>query len=152
MLTTRADTLQLQSRANVSENSPPKPPPMSRGRGHPAIIEFKCVALDPVRNAIFGTKSRIKWYVSPNEDERVSSLVSWIKIMSDMLGGCGVSVKSHNKWNGELTTLSAPQVSSKWTTRCFVHKRQLLLQRKPRTTGLRLGCLESPSANERQVH
>lgn len=60
------------------------------------FVESRGMALEPVKNAIFGksrkAKDRIHWMFSPNKDERVSSLLAWIQAMEYNLGSYGVSV------------------------------------------------------------
>jgi hypothetical protein len=72
-------------------------PPSNKFNEHRNMrfIESSGKALAPVWNALFGkarmAKDRIHWMFSPNKDERVSSLLSWIQNVEYDLGTYGVS-------------------------------------------------------------
>lgn len=67
------------------------------------FIESRGKAFVPVRNALFGrtrmAKDRIHWMFSPNKDERVSSLLSWIQKVEYQLGSYGVSFRIDERRN-----------------------------------------------------
>jgi hypothetical protein len=64
---------------------------------HTAVqfVESHGAALKPVEQALFGrarwAQDRIHWMFSPNKDERVSTLLTWIESMAYHLGTFGVS-------------------------------------------------------------
>ncbi|KAJ7068035.1 hypothetical protein C8F01DRAFT_587488 [Mycena amicta] len=71
------------------------------------FIDSKGSALVPVQQALFGyatrkAKDRIHWMFSPNKDERVSSLLSWIEIMSDHIGAYGLHRFLQSRERGAL--------------------------------------------------
>ncbi|KAJ7688474.1 hypothetical protein B0H17DRAFT_938470 [Mycena rosella] len=71
------------------------------------FIDSKGAALKPVHQALFGSKTRmakdrIHWMFSPNKDERVSSLLAWIEIMSYSLGAYGLHRFLQSRERGAL--------------------------------------------------
>ncbi|KAJ7499182.1 hypothetical protein FB451DRAFT_1204555 [Mycena latifolia] len=70
------------------------------------FIDSQGAALIPVHQALFGktrmAKDRIHWMFSPNKDERVASLLSWIEIMSHSLGAYGLHRFLQSRERGAL--------------------------------------------------
>ncbi|KAJ7774267.1 hypothetical protein DFH07DRAFT_733087 [Mycena maculata] len=70
------------------------------------FIDSKGAALTFVHQALFGktrmAKDRIHWMFSPNKDERVASLLSWIEIMSYNLGAYGLHRFLQSRERGAL--------------------------------------------------
>lgn len=89
------------------------------------ILESKGAALRPVQYLIFGAKSRIRWYFSPDKDATVSSLLGWINEMQYTLGELGVSANDIIPGRDLIIHIDA-QIPSKQTTRRPVHKRPIL--------------------------
>ncbi|KAG7449446.1 uncharacterized protein BT62DRAFT_887804 [Guyanagaster necrorhizus] len=58
------------------------------------FIDSRGAALDAVKNALFGrmrkAKERIYWGFSPDIDERVSSVISWVQVVNYSLGSYGL--------------------------------------------------------------
>lgn len=58
------------------------------------FIDSRGVALDAVKHAFFGrmrkAKERIYWGFSPDKDERVSSVISWVQTVNYALGSYGL--------------------------------------------------------------
>ncbi|KAF8219656.1 hypothetical protein L208DRAFT_1338710 [Tricholoma matsutake] len=72
------------------------------------FVESRGAALAPVANALFGktrmAKDRIHWMFSPNKDERVSSLLSWIQKVEYSLGSFGVHKFIQSRERGAFLT------------------------------------------------
>ncbi|KAJ7667747.1 hypothetical protein DFH06DRAFT_227776 [Mycena polygramma] len=70
------------------------------------FVDSKGAALASVHQALFGktrmAKDRIHWMFSPNKDERVSSLLAWIEIMSYNLGAYGLHRFLQSRERGAL--------------------------------------------------
>ncbi|KAJ7781517.1 hypothetical protein B0H16DRAFT_1498669 [Mycena metata] len=70
------------------------------------FIDSKGAALKPVHQALFGksrlARDRIHWMFPPNKDERVSSLLAWIEIMSYNLGAYGLHRFLQSRERGAL--------------------------------------------------
>ncbi|KAJ7179374.1 hypothetical protein C8R46DRAFT_887053 [Mycena filopes] len=70
------------------------------------FIDSKGAALKPVHQALFGksrmAKDRIHWMFPPNKDERVSSLLAWIELMSYNLGAYGLHRFLQSRERGAL--------------------------------------------------
>ena len=66
------------------------------------FIDSRGVALDVVKNAFFGrtrkAKERIYWGFSPEKDERVSSVISWVQTVNYPLGSYGVRSDTIHIW------------------------------------------------------
>ncbi|KAF7294431.1 PAT1 domain-containing protein [Mycena kentingensis (nom. inval.)] len=73
------------------------------------FIDSKGAAILPAQQALFGhtkraARDRIHWMFSPNKDERVSSLLSWIEIMSYHVGAYGLHRFLQSRERGALIT------------------------------------------------
>jgi hypothetical protein len=88
------------------------------------FIESQGAAISPVLQAFFGAarlaKDRIHWMFPPDKDERVSSSLAWIQVMSDGLGTFGVGPIVSCVLFIRLTVL-VEQIPADSGTRCTVH-------------------------------
>ncbi|KAK7061473.1 hypothetical protein R3P38DRAFT_2829714 [Favolaschia claudopus] len=70
------------------------------------FVDSRGAALIPVQQALFGksrmAKDRIHWMFPPNKDERVSSLLAWIELMSYSLGAYGLHRFLQSRERGAL--------------------------------------------------
>ncbi|KAF9457394.1 hypothetical protein BDZ94DRAFT_232746 [Collybia nuda] len=68
------------------------------------IVESNGAAFLLVHRAISGENSKINWYLSPNVDESVSSVMDWIKATEYLLGEFGLRKYLHYGKRGALFT------------------------------------------------
>lgn len=70
------------------------------------FVESRGAALEKVQTAIFGkerkARERIHWMFSPNKDERVSKLISWIGATEHKLGSYGLRKFLQSRERGAL--------------------------------------------------